>query len=76
LLPLKFHGGYLALDILFFAPAAFFNLRGVFPYYEFDSEKHELKYRQKETDTWVTYHPSDDETARAKQYFEKHPPGC
>src|SRR6267154_63959 len=32
ILPLKFNGGYLALDILLFAPAAFFNLREVFPF--------------------------------------------
>src|SRR5271167_3859020 len=37
-LPLKFNGGYLALDILFFTPAMFFNLREVYPYYDFDLE--------------------------------------
>jgi hypothetical protein len=30
ILPLKFNGGYLALDIFLFAPATFFNLREVF----------------------------------------------
>jgi len=75
-LPLEFHGGYLALDILFFAPATFFNLRGVFPYYEFDTEKHELRYREKETDSWVTYRPTEDEVAHAKKYFEKRTPPC
>jgi hypothetical protein len=48
----------------------------VFPYYEIDSEKHELRYRQKEKDTWVTYRPSADESAKAKQYFAKHTPAC
>ena len=76
LLPLKFHGGYLALDILFFAPATLFNLRGVFPYYEFDVEKRELKYRAKETESWVTFRPSEAEAARAKRYFETRSPPC
>jgi hypothetical protein len=31
LIPLKFNGGYLVADILFFAPAAFYNLREVYP---------------------------------------------
>ena len=43
ILPLKFNGGYLALDILFFAPAMFFNLREVYPYYEFDMQARVVK---------------------------------
>ena len=39
LIPLKFNSGYLVADILFFAPAAFYNLREVYPFYEFDVEK-------------------------------------
>ncbi|MCV2368086.1 hypothetical protein [Roseateles oligotrophus] len=69
-LPLKFNGGYLALDILFFAPAMFFNLREVYPFYEFDLEKGVVKYRHKNTDEWVTYFPLEAEKQRAKRHFK------
>jgi hypothetical protein len=74
LLPLKFNGGYLALDILFFAPAAFFNLREVFSFYDFDIEKKVVKYRKKESDEWTIYTPLDSEAARAKTFFLKSAP--
>ena len=70
ILPLKFNGGYLALDILFFAPAAFFNLREVFPFYDFDIEKRVLKYRFKETDEWNVYTPLEAEANRAREFFK------
>lgn len=72
-LPLKFNGGYLALDILFFAPAAFFNLREVFPYYEFDLEKRVVRYREAAEDSWVSYQPSEAEAIRARKFFEQSP---
>ena len=74
LLPLKFNGGYLAADILFFAPAAFFNLREVYPYYEFDLEQRVVKYRHKATDEWVTYKPLQAEAERAKKELQKAAP--
>ena len=70
ILPLKFNGGYLALDILFFAPAMFFNLREVYPFYEFDLEKKIVKHRSKATDEWSTYVPLDAEKQRAKRHFK------
>ncbi len=70
LLPLKFNGGYLAADILFFAPATFFNLREPYPYYEFDVEKNVIRYRKKQSDAWVDYEPTPSEADRAKHYFE------
>ena len=69
ILPLKFNGGYLALDILFFAPAMFFNLREVFPYYEFDLEKRVVKYRLKETEDWQVYVPTAAEAERGGKFF-------
>lgn len=72
LLPLKFNGGYLAADILFFAPGLFFNLREVFPYYQFDMDTGELKYRQKETDDWAVYQAPAAEVERAKVYFSTY----
>ena len=68
-LPLKFNGGYLALDILFFAPAMFFNLRGVFPYYEIDPVEGVIRYKQKPEDNWTTYRPTSAETDAARAYF-------
>lgn len=69
ILPLKFNGGYLALDILFFAPAAFFNLREVFPYYEFDLEKSIVRYKEGMNDPWIVYSPTTTEADRAKAHF-------
>ncbi|PSU57774.1 hypothetical protein C9I90_08660 [Photobacterium aphoticum] len=70
-MPLKFNGGYLAADILFFAPAMFFNLREVFPYYQFDLEKNEIRYKKNAGDLWQVYTPTEAEIQRAKAYFEK-----
>jgi len=69
ILPLKFNGAYLALDILFFAPAMFFNLREVYPYYEFDLDKRVVKYRQKETQDWQVYTPTAAEAERGGKFF-------
>lgn len=69
LIPQKFNGGYLALDILFFAPAMFFNLREVYPYYEFDIEHNEVRYRKDESKPWRIYKPSASEIEHAKKYF-------
>ena len=69
-LPLKFNGGYLALDILFFfAPAMFFNLREGYPYYEFDMDKRVVRYKKHPSDPWVNYQPSEAESQRAKGHF-------
>lgn len=66
ILPLKFNGGYLAADILFFAPAAFFNLREPFAQYEFDLARRQVKYRQAESQAWTMYTPSEAEAQRAR----------
>ena len=68
-LPLKFNGGYLALDILFFAPAMFFNLRGAFPEYQLDLEKRVVRYRTGTAANWTEHQPSPAETERSKRYF-------
>ncbi len=69
LMPLKFNGGYLVADILFFAPALFFNLREVFPFYELDLENKVIKYKLKESDEWTSYKPKQVEVERAIYYF-------
>lgn len=71
LLPLKFNGGYLAVDILLFAPAMFFNLREPYPFYEFDAAKNTVRYRKQEDAPWQDYMPSAEEAARARVYFGK-----
>lgn len=68
-MPLKFNGGYLAADILFFAPAAFFNLREVFPFYEFDVEAGVIRYKKNLNDAWTVYKPTPAEAQRAATYF-------
>jgi hypothetical protein len=74
ILPLKFNGGYLALDILFFAPAAFFNLREVYPFYEFDLDKKNVRYKVKPEDEWSTAVPLQAEELRAKQALPPNKP--
>jgi len=70
ILPLKFNGGYLALDILFFAPAMFFNLREVYPYYEIDLQARVVKYKSKEDQEWHIYVPREAEVARGREFFK------
>jgi hypothetical protein len=70
ILPLKFNGGYLALDILFFAPAMFFNLREVYPYYEIDMQARVVKYKNKGDEEWHIYVPREAEVARGREFFK------
>ena len=69
LIPLKFNGGYLAADILFFAPAMFFNLREVYPFYEFDVVAGVVRYKKKANDPWIEYKPKADEVESAKKFM-------
>ncbi len=71
ILPLKFKGGNLALDILFFAPAAFFNLRAAFPFYEVDIDNGIIRYKEKRGDAWIDYTPTLAEAERARDYYRE-----
>lgn len=71
IVPLKFNGGYLALDILFFTPALLFNLREVYPYYEFDIRERVVKYKKRESDAWMLYKPTETDIEHAKSYFSE-----
>jgi hypothetical protein len=68
-LPLRFAGGNLALDILFFAPAIFLNIREPFAFYEFDLDQRAVRFRAAEKDPWQTYRPNGVDIAKAKQVF-------
>lgn len=69
ILPLKFKGGHLAVDIILFAPAAFFNLREVFPFYEIDVKDGIIRYKSAKADVWIDYKPKPEESARSQSYF-------
>lgn len=71
LVPLKFNSGYLVADILFFAPAAFYNLREVYPFYEFDVAQGVVRYKKNEKDQWISYKPTAAEAERARAYFNQ-----
>lgn len=73
MLPLDLSGGNIALDILFFCPALFFNIREVFPEYEFDLSQRVIRYREKPTQPWTEYRPTEAETARAQRLFGPPP---
>ncbi len=70
ILPLRFKGGHLAVDIILFAPAAFFNLREVFPYYEIDASHRVIRYKSTPTEGWTEYKPKSEEAANARTFFE------
>ncbi|GAA5006907.1 hypothetical protein GCM10025793_15910 [Lysobacter lycopersici] len=70
ILPLALKGGHMATDIIFFAPALFFNLRGAFKFYEVDVRSHTIRYRDDERDPWNSYQVKPEEEARARAYFE------
>jgi hypothetical protein len=68
----RFVGGMRRSDgFLFFAPAMFYNLREVYPIYEFDVKQGVVRYKKKEQDAWMSYKPTTAEAARAKAYFVK-----
>lgn len=69
ILPLKFNGGYLALNILFFAPASFYNLRELYAQYEFDIDENLIKFRGSDSEPWMMMKPTAEEATRAKRYF-------
>lgn len=75
ILPLKFKGGHLAADIVLFAPAAFFNLRAPFRYYEFDLAQGVIRYRSDANEPWQEYRPKPEEAARARSYFGRSDAG-
>lgn len=75
ILPLDFKGEYLALDILFFAPAMFFNLREPYAHYEFDLVERVVRYRKNESDAWSVYTPTAEEQARGRRHFANPPAG-
>ena len=73
ILPLKFKGGHLAVDIIFFAPAAFFNLREVFPFYEIDVGNGVIRYKTAPNEGWIEYRPKPEEVAHARSFFDDKP---
>ena len=73
ILPLKFKGGHLAVDILLFAPAAFFNLREVFPFYEIDVGNGVIRYKTSPNEGWTEYRPKPEEVAHARSFFDNKP---
>jgi hypothetical protein len=69
ILPLKFNGGQLAVNILLFAPASFFNLREVYAQYEFDVDKEVVRYRSTDEEAWAEMKPTAAEAERARKFF-------
>jgi hypothetical protein len=75
ILPLHVSGGKMAGSILFFAPALFIGgFRDVMPFYQFDPDANELRYRSSETEEWHLYKSPkvEAEAERAKTFFAAH----
>lgn len=70
IIPLRLNGDYLLVDIIFFAPACFINLFGVYPYYEIDMDKSIIRYSTDNVN-WSDLYISNEESAYAKKYYEK-----
>ncbi len=47
----------------------FFNLRGVYPYYEIDPVEGVIRYKQESEDSWISYRPTGAEADGARAYF-------
>lgn len=71
IVPLKFNGGYLVIDILLFAPGLFFNLREVYPFYDFSVGEGMVRFRKKESDPWNEYRPTPEEAERSRKHFKE-----
>lgn len=70
ILPLQMKGGHMAMDILFFGPGMFFNLRGAFPFYQIDVANRLIRYKRARNANWLVYRPTAAEVARARGYFD------
>ena len=68
-LPLKFNGGYLALNILFFTPACFFNLREVYPYYDIDMDRKVIRC-SKDNINWYDEQILPEDSEQSEKYFK------
>lgn len=77
ILPLKVNGGKIVASILFFAPAMFIGgFRDPYIFYEVDPAAQSLRYRFTEKEDWHTYMPTQEESDRAKSYFDALARGC
>ena len=72
-LPLNVNGAVIALDVLFFAPATFWNTQRAFPFYEFDLEEQVIRYKNNSEDGWKEYQITEQEKAQAKSFFVAPP---
>ena len=75
ILPLHVSGGKMAGSILFFAPALFIGgFRDVMPFYQFDPDANQLRYRSTDKEEWHLYTSPklDAEAERAKNFFLAH----
>lgn len=70
ILPLSVDIGSVILDSLLFAPALFFNVRYVFPYYEIDIDKKLIRFSHDGRQWWES-NVSPEETEQAKAYFKE-----
>lgn len=70
ILPLDLSIRNLILDILFFTPLMFFNLRQVFPFYEFDIDKKSVRYSYDKIQWWETQ-VQPEESEYARNYFKE-----
>jgi hypothetical protein len=68
-LPLKVSPGIIVLDALLFAPAAFYNVQGSLPYYEFDMDKGIIRYRLDENSDWLIYSMSPEQQLASRTFF-------
>jgi hypothetical protein len=72
ILPLALRKGQLVAGIVLTAPVMLLTkLRGAFKFYEVDSRKHTIRYRNDAGDPWIEYQVKPDEEASAREWFEE-----
>jgi len=69
MLPLNVSGTAITMDVLFFAPAAFWTAQRAFPFYQFDLEKQIIRYKKGERDEWKEYPVTEQERSKAMTFF-------
>ena len=72
ILPLAIRKGQLVAGIVLTAPVMLLTkLRGAFKFYEVDSRKRTIRYRNDAGDPWIEYKVKPDEEASARAWFKE-----
>lgn len=69
--PMVVSAGYIIADVLFFAPAAFFNSNGSLPFYLIDIKERTIKYKKDDSGEWIVYPIQKAESDSVQNWFSQ-----